>query len=311
MQYGKSIIDNWYLDKNITFLNNGSFGATPKAVIEESNQIIKKIEEEPVRFFLDDYPQLMQAARKQLAAFLNADSEGLALIENATSGVNTVIRSLAPGFKKGDKILISNHVYPAVKFTLDYIETVSEAEVVCIDIPFPVNSKEEIIDKVQEALVPEIKLAVFDHVTSATGIVLPIEEICNITKSRGITTIIDGAHAPGMLGLDISALNADFYIGNCHKWLFAMKGCAFLWTSAKFRDKVHPLTISNHYNENYINEFDWVGTRNPSSWLSLPKALDFYDKFGNEKIREYNHELLIEAAGLLNEKLNIKIAGAC
>lgn len=304
MKYGREILEKWNLNPKIYYINHGSFGATPKAVIDEALRITLELEKEPVNFFMEDYPGLLNSSREKLAKVLHLDSKGLVLIENATSGANIILRSLVGDLKKGDKILISSHVYPAVKLTLDYIESVGGIEIITADAPFPVRNKDEVFNSLKAEINSSIKIAIFDHISSATSLVNPVKKLVAECKKHGIITIIDGAHAPGMIDLDIEDIGCDFYIGNCHKWMFALKGCAMLWATEAFRDKLHPLTISHNYKKGFLSEFEWVGTRNPSSWLSLPTAIDFYNDMGGANIREYNHNLAIEAGALLETELS-------
>ncbi len=300
MEFGRPLKKLWYLEDGINFLNNGSFGATPIKVIDRSREIEIQMETEPVRFFMEEYPGLLENAINKVSEFCGADPKDLVLIENATSGINTILRSLIPEINKGDVILISDHVYPAIKITTDYICSVTGAEIRIVEIPFPIENIEAITNSFKNSTDSRVTIAIYDHVTSATGLILPVEELTAFFKENGIISIIDGAHAPGMLDLDISALQCDFYVANCHKWLFAPKGCALMYAAHEFQEKIHPLTISHNYKKGFGEEFAWVGTRNPSSWLALPEAIDFYNSLGGSELRKYNHDLIMEAGTFLN-----------
>lgn len=309
MKYGKSLAHLFQLDKSITFLNHGSFGATPKLILANQYNWNLKIETQPVLFYTDTYPKLIRESIGDLADFIGSGNSNLTYIENATTGVNTVLRSLIPEFLKGGEITLTNHAYPAVKNTARYISSFSGAKINEIDIPIPIESNDQILDIIKNNLSESTKIAIFDHISSASGIVFPIKEIIEICHKKGIKVLVDGAHAPGMVDLNINELNADWYTGNCHKWLFAPKGCAFLWTSEENQHFTHPLTISLEYEQGYEKEFDWTGTKNPAAWLSTTAAINFYKEYGNANIRTYNNGLVNEAAKLIEEETDfIRVA---
>jgi isopenicillin-N epimerase len=298
LYYGNQIKNLWHLNPEVTFLNNGSFGASPKVVLEAYNDWNRRLEEQPLQFLLDEYPALINSAADKLGNFLGAKGDDIVFIENATTAVNSVIRSLT-GFNEKDEILITNHVYPAVRNAMHYISEISGVKINEIEIPFPIVSNEQIIEIVSKNLKNNTKLALFDHISSPTGVIFPVKELTNICKQNGTLVFIDGAHAPGMIDLDIESIGADFYTGNCHKWLFAPKSCAFLWCKPELQESIHPLVISLFYKNGFKEEFNWTGTKNPAPWLSIGAALDFYEKYGNLNIRNYNHNLTIEARDLL------------
>ena len=304
--YGRELLNEFYLDRNIKYLNHGSFGATPKCVVEEGRRIVELMEREPVRFFTDKYPMMYSRSIEKLADFIKCDIDNLALIENATSGINTILRSFQHFIKPGDHIITTNHVYPAVLNSLEFFCERNGADLKIINIPFPLESKEQILEIIEDELTPKVALAVFDHITSSTGLIMPAKEMSQLAKEHGAITVIDGAHAPGMIQPEIEKTGCDFYLGNCHKWLFAEKGCAFLWANDYYRQRIHPLTISHNYGGSFIKEFEWVGTRNPSSWFSLPKAIDFYDEHGGKEIMKRNRELVLEAGKMIVADLDTK-----
>lgn len=306
MTYGKKIIGNWFMSPDFTYLNHGSFGAAARCVLEKASEIERKIESHTMGFFMEEYPIQLMESKQQIADFVNIQNEDLVFVENATTGVATVLRSLMNDLKTGDKILITNHIYPAVDFTLDYLTKRTGTELVRVEIPFPIASKDEIINAIRKEISSGIKIAVIDHITSATALIFPIKEICELCRQNGVITVIDGAHAPGMLDLDISSLDCDFYIGNCHKWLFTQKGCAILYVSKSMQEKIHPLTISNFYNQGFQTEFAWTGTKNVVPWLSMPTALEFYNSLGGEELRQYNHDLVLSGGELINKTLKTR-----
>ncbi|HRI62857.1 MAG TPA: aminotransferase class V-fold PLP-dependent enzyme [Polyangium sp.] len=299
----------WTLDANTTFLNHGSFGACPKPVLDVQSEFRAQLERQPVRFFLRESEKLLGAAFDALGQVLGANPEDLAFMSNATAGVNTVLRSLQ--FAPGDEILITDHGYNACNNAVRFVAEKSGARVVVVPFPYPITNPDEIVEAILAQVTPgKTKLALFDHITSPTAIVLPIEKIVPALHERGVDSLIDGAHAPGMVPVDLNALGAAYYAGNCHKWLCAPKGAAFLHVR---KDKqqanddqplIRPLSISHGANaklgkhKRFRLEFDWTGTDDPTAWLSIPAAIRFLTDLlpgGLAGLREYNHALAVAA----------------
>jgi len=304
--------DHWLLDPEVIFLNHGSFGATPKAVLAEQEKIRRRIETEPLLFFDHHYLEEIDRARAELAAFLRATADGLAFVVNATTGVNTVLRSVQ--LRAGDELLVTDHEYNACRNAIDAVAETAAAEVVVATIPFPLREEEEVIAAVLERVTTRTRLLLIDHVTSQTGLVLPIERLVGEVQGRGVDVLVDGAHAPGMVPLDLDSLGAAYYTGNCHKWVCAPKGAAFLHVRADRRAGVRPLVISHGANaevserSRFHLEHDWTGTRDPSAWLSVPVALREMESMvegGWDEIRRRNRELVLEGRRLLCEALRI------
>jgi isopenicillin-N epimerase len=306
MNYGKEIIGNWFMSPDYTYLNHGSFGAAARCVLKKASEIESYIESHTMGFFMEEYPNLLAESKQHIADFVNVPNEDLVFVENATTGVATVLRSLMYDLKAGDKILLTNHIYTGVDNTLDYLSKKNGVELVRIDIPFPIKSNEEIISAVKKEISSGIKIAVFDHIASATALIFPIKELCELCRENGVISIIDGAHAPGMLDLDISSLGSDFFVGNCHKWLFTQKGCAILYVSKAMQEKIHPLTISNFYGQGFQMEFGWTATKNVVPWLTFPTALEFYKSLGDSELRQHNHSLVLAGGDLIYKTLNTK-----
>jgi len=296
------VLDLWNLDRSFTFLNHGSFGATPKSVMEAQYRLRMHVESQPVRHYQREIDSLFDRARTALAGFLGADPEGLVYVPNATTGVNTVLKSL--DFREGDEILTTDHVYNACNNAALFVANKTGAKVVNVHIPFPVESPSVIVERVLAAVTPRTRIVLIDHVTSPTALVYPIEEIIRELAPRGIEVLVDGAHAPGMLPLDLSRLGATYYTGNLHKWVCAPKGSAFLWISKDARSKVRPLTISHGANSTRTDksflhlEFDWTGTDDYSAFLVIPECLEFLGSLYPGGIAEHmrrNHEKAVWA----------------
>ena len=297
---------HWDLDPAVTFLNHGSFGACPRDVLRHQAELRAEMEREPVRFLSRELDDRLDVARAALGAFLGADPDDLAFVTNATSGVNAVLRSRE--FSAGDELVTTDHAYTACRNALEYVARRTGARVVIAPVPFPVASPDDVIAAVMARVTPRTRLALLDHVTSPTALVLPIELLIAELGARGIDTLIDGAHAPGMLPLDLRTLGATYYSGNCHKWMCTPKGSAFLWVRRDRHADVHPLTISHGATakrpgrERFRLEFDWTGTSDPTAWLSVPKAIEVVGSLmpgGWPAIMARNHALALEARRLI------------
>jgi isopenicillin-N epimerase len=289
--------DEWLLGPDVAFLNHGSFGATPRAVLAEQERWRAAMERHPTHFMSEELPPALRAAVARLAGFVGARAEDLVFVENATAGCNTVLRSLS--FAPGDEILVTDHGYAAVRKAAEYAAARAGARVVEAAVPFPIEDAAQVVAAVAARVGPRTRLAIFDHITSPTAIIFPLRELIELCRAAGVAVLIDGAHAPGMLSLDVPSFGADWYTGNCHKWLMAPKGSAFLWAAPDRQAETHPLVISHGYGQGFAAEFAWVGTRDPSAWLSVPAAIDFHARLGGARLRERNTALAREEATLL------------
>ncbi len=260
------------------------------------------MEQQPLSFLSREIEARLDEARSYLARFLKTKTDDLVFVPNATTGVNAVLRSLK--FQPGDAVLTTNQEYNACRNALDFVAERSGIDIIVADIPYPIADPDQAIDAILAAVTPNTKLALIDHVVSQTGYVLPIAAIIHSLNQQGIDTLIDGAHATGMLPLNLTKLNATYYTGNCHKWMCAPKGAAFLYVQPTRQDQIHPTTISHGYNDSRLSrsrfhlEFDWTGTWDPSAYLSIPKAIDFMGNLlpgGWPELMQHNRTLVLAA----------------
>lgn len=297
----------------MTFLNHGSFGACPKQVLDFQQRLRSQLEQEPLRFFGREWEPLLDDARTKLAAFMGADVQDLVFVSNATTGVNSVLRSLT--FSPGDEILTTNHEYNACRNALDFIASRTGARVVVAKIPFPIDSPQQVVGAVIERVSPKTRLALLDHVTSQTGLIFPIQELVKELQQRSVDTLVDGAHTPGMIPLELREIGAAYYTGNCHKWLCAPKGAAFLYVRRDKQSKIRPLTISHGTNSprtdktRFQLEFDWTGTDDPTAYMCVPEAIAFMGSLlpgGWTELMQQNHQLVLQGRQLLCEALEVQ-----
>lgn len=304
--------EHWMLDPAITYLNHGSFGATPLAILAKQDEYRSQMEREPVRFFVRELEAMLDAARRELAAFIRADAEGLAFVPNATAGVNAVLRSL--DLDKHEELLVTNHEYNACRNILDFVAETSGAKVVVVDIPFPITGPDAVVDAVLARVTDRTRLFLIDHITSQTAVIMPVERLVAEMNRRGIDTLVDGAHAPGMIPLDLQSLGAAFYTGNLHKWVCAPKGSAFLHVRANRRYGIRPVSISHGANSprtdrtRFLIEFDWTGTFDPSAILAVPDSIRFIGSLvpgGWPEVMRRNRELALRGRDILARSLGV------
>ncbi len=303
---------HWSLDPQVVYLNHGSFGACPRPVLEAQDRYRAELEREPIVFVMQRLEELLDQARAELAAFVGVDPEDLAFVPNATTGVNTVLRSL--DLRPDDELLTTSHEYNACRNALEFVAARSGARVVIANVPFPIASPDAVVEAVAPLVTERTRLGLFDHVTSLTGMVMPVKTLIAVLAERGIETLIDGAHAPGMLPLDIGALGPTYYTGNCHKWLCTPKGAAFLYVTSGRRETIRPLAISHGANADrpersrFRLEFDWTGTDDPSAYLCVPDSIRFVGSLlpgGWPALMERNRALALAARAVLCDAFGV------
>ena len=302
----------WTLDPAVDHLNHGSFGACPVEVLELQRELRTAMERNPIRFMMRDYQPALEESRAAISSFLGTDADGLVFVPNATYGVNSALRSIEDQISVGQEILITSHTYNACRNAAVVTAERRGASVVVADIPFPLVDPAEAVTAVLDAVTAQTAVVMLDHVTSPTALVLPIAEIL-AGLDPSIVTIIDGAHAPGMLAVDLATLGADFYTANCHKWVCAPKGAAILWVAEPHRATAMPASISHGYNDGWHGsgsrfhaQFDWAGTDDPSPRLCISRSLAVLAAHrvdGWAGIRASNRQLALDGRSVLLEAL--------
>jgi isopenicillin-N epimerase len=299
--------EHWALDPGVVYLNHGTVGAPPRRVLEAQQAIRDEIERQPSRFLLRELTDLLgatpparirlRAAAEEVAAFLGARGRDLAFVENATTGINAVLRSRR--FAPGDEILLADQAYGAVANAARHRARECGAAVRTVELPLPSQGPAAQVEAVAAALGPRTRLVIVDHVTSESAWILPLAEIAAHCRAAGVPVLADGAHAPGALALDVPSLGVDWYAANLHKWAFAPRSCGFLWADPARQADLHPPVISWGLDRGFVAEFDWTGTRDPTAFLAAPAGIGFLRGLGEDAVREWNHRLAWDGARLL------------
>ena len=287
--------DLYLLDPDITFLNHGSFGACPKPVFDAYQNWQRKLENQPVQFMVIDVYEHLALARNKLGAFIGCDGDDLFFIPNATTAVNTIIRSLDLG--PGDEVLSTNHEYGSLIRAWEWVAKEKGFHFIQHEFPLPLKTHEDFIEDFWESVTANTRIIFVSHITSSTGLIFPAEEICSRARKDGILTIIDGAHVPGQLALDITAMDPDVYTGACHKWLSAPKGSTFLYVKNDLQSIIKPLIISwgeagdDPGPSQFLKDNQYQGTRDPSAFLAVPAAIDFQKEHNWNTVKKSCREL--------------------
>lgn len=309
---------HWAHDPSVVYLNHGSFGGTPRVVMEAQRAWRDRMERELVRWFVEEHWQAIDQARRALGVFLNCPWDSIAPIPNATQAVATVFANtrLSPG----DEVLITSHEYPACQHNARWWASKQGANVVVADIPFPIRSAGEVTEAILAKVTARTKLAMLSHVTSSSGLVLPVEEIVPALEKRGVRTLIDGAHAPGMVPVDLGALGASYYTANCHKWICSPKGSAFLYVRPELQEGFRPLALSNDAEKpkagraQFLTEFEYVGTNDMTAFYAIPDAIRVMGGMvagrdgasGWTSLMRHNRELCLKGRDIICKRLGIE-----
>lgn len=302
-----SLKDLFLLDPSVAFLNHGSFGAAPRAVMEAYQSWQLRLEQRPIQFMDVELPGLLASARASLGDYLGAPSDDLVFVPNVTFAVNAVARSLNLG--PGDEVLGTDHEYGACDRTWRFLSQKSGFRYVRHHIALPRASDADIVDGLWQAVTPRTRLIFASHITSPTALTLPVAALCSRARQAGIPTLIDGAHAPGQIPLDVAGVGADFYAGNCHKWMMAPKGSAFLYARPEAQARLDPLVVSWGWHpqpgfttgSRFLDVFQWGGTDDPAAYLAVPAAIDFMRQHDWPKVGRACHQLLRETLGRVSE----------
>jgi isopenicillin-N epimerase len=303
----------WKHAPNTVFLNHGSFGACPEPIQKLQSELRLQMEAEPIQFLWRHYEEHLEPSRQALAQFLGTASKDLVFVTNTTSGVNAVVRSL--DLKPGDELLATNLDYNACHNVLLEAARRAGARVVVAPIPFPLKNPDQIVSAILDHVTPRTRLALIDHITSDTAIVLPVARIIKELEDRHVDTLIDGAHAPGMVPIPIQKLRPAYYTGNLHKWVCAPKGAAFLYAREDLQDAIQPAVISHGNNRPrpgytpFQDRFDWPGTFDPTAWMCVGEAIHWLANLipgGWNEVRKTNHSLAVQARRLLCRELGVK-----
>lgn len=299
------LLSQFFLRPEIIFLNHGSFGACPRPVFEEYQRWQRELEAQPVEFLGRRFDDLLCGARQPIARYVNCNSDDLVYVPNATTALNTVARSLS--FRPGDEILTTDHEYGALNRTWSFLAEKSGAIYKPRAIPVPVTTSEEFIEQLWSGVTPRTRVIFLSHITSPTALIFPVQEICRRARAAGIITVIDGAHTAGQITLDLTALGADFYSSNCHKWMMSAKGSAFLYARREMQSLVEPLVVTWGWRpekpgpSKFVQEQEWQGTRDIAAYLSVPAAIEFMKEHNWDQVRSDCHELVRYARMAISE----------
>jgi isopenicillin-N epimerase len=307
--FGHAMREHWVLDPEYTYLNHGTVGAPPRRVLERQQALRDELERQPARFMLRELAGLQLApwraesrireAARSVAGFLGARSEDLVFVSNATTGLNAVLRSIP--LAAGDEVVMTDLAYGAITLAAGLATRERGGTLRIVEMPHPVRGPDDIVEAIVSALTPRTKLAVVDHITALTALVLPVTAIVAACHARGVPVLVDGAHAPGSLQLDISSIGADWYVANLHKWAHAPRACGVLWAAPDRQRDLHHPVVSWGFGQGFREEFEWNGTSDPTSYLAAPEGIALLREWGYEAVLDYMHRLAWEAAHVLTD----------
>jgi len=298
----KSLFD---LEADTTFLNHGGYGVTPSKVRETRAGKLKELEANPTRFLTHDFSQAWHAIAMSIAERFSVRKEDISLVENVTDGVNAVSRSFP--LTAGDEILTTSLVCGSVRQAAIYIASWHGAQIAVAPLRFSNPDPQKCIHAVEKAITRRTKLAILDHITSRTALVLPVAEMARAWRDRGVAVLVDGAHVPGEVAFDLKAIGADWYVADLRKWYSVPRGCGFLWAAPQRQAGLVPAILSSHASRRFPGSFEWAGTRDPTPWLSIPESFDFMDCLGEDAVRAHNHSLIRDAMALLANAWKVNI----
>lgn len=296
--------DLFYFEPDTAYLDHGGFGVTPKEVLEYSQALRIRIEKSPRAYLdMDDRP-LWKEVAASVARRFSAKPGDVALVENVTEGVNAVLHSLL--FGPGDEIAINSMTYGAVANAARIVAERRGARVVKASFRYPAPGAAQCLESFEASLSSRTKLAIVDHIASAPGLIMPVAEMVKLCRARGIPVLVDGAHAPGHVPLNIESIKADWYVGNLHKWYMAPRSCGFLWAAKERQQNLIPAILGWESDKAFPASFEWTGTRDRSAWSSIPAAFAFMDRFGEENVRRHNHALIRKGIDILTDAWGVR-----
>lgn len=317
--FGPALRSEWLLDPDLTYLNHGTVGATPRRVLARQREITDQIERHPARFMLRELadtdgaaiaPQRLRVAAHSVAEFVGVDGDDLVFVDNITTGANAVLRSFP--FAAGDEIAVTNLGYGGVTNAARYVSRTIGGTLRTIELPQPGASPGDFVEAISRGLGEQTRLLIVDHLTPATAMVLPLAEITALCHERGVLVLADGAHVPGNIPVDIDALGVDWYVANLHKWAWAPRSAGLLWSAKQHQGYLHPTVISWGLDNGITAEFDLLGTRDPTPFLTAPYAIELLNEFGGAEgvaaIYRYNHELAWWAGQYLADQWGTRFA---
>lgn len=314
--FGHSMLAEWALDPSILYLNHGTVGAPPRRVLAAQQQIRDAIERQPSRFLLRELSEVasgpsdravprMREAASRVATFVGAPANEIAFVDNATSGINAVLRSL--DLRAGDEVVLADIGYGSVTFTAQYVTRRVGATTRVFEFPYPIADPQQVVEAYAAAIGPRTRVVVVDHISAETALVLPVRAIAERCHAAGVAVLVDGAHAPGALALDLPSSGADWYVGNLHKWGMSPRSSAILWAPTARQQDLHPPVISWGLDQGFSAEFDLVGTRDPSPHLAAPAAIEFMEWLGLDRMRRHNHDLVWQGASALAARWGVTL----
>lgn len=308
--FGRSMLEHWLLDPKVTYLNHGTVGAPPKRVLQKQQALRNEMERQPSRFMLRELnghqptpwraESRLREAAGSVASFLGSRPEDLVFVPNVTTGLNAVLRSVPLG--PGDEVVISDLGYGAVALAARVVTRERGASLRTVEMPFPVRDSGDVVAAIVSALGPRTKLVVVDHITAQTALVLPVAAIAAACHARGVPILIDGAHAPGSIALDIPAIGADWYAANLHKWAHAPRSCGILWAKPEHQAALHHPVVSWGSGQGFHAEFEHQATSDPTSYLAAPEGIALLREWDFGAVLAYIHGLALEAAHALTDR---------
>ncbi|KAF0696024.1 Aste57867_13187 [Aphanomyces stellatus] len=299
LTFGRNARGCFCMEPNMTFLNHAMSGFTPRPVLNAQSYFVNRMEMNPDRFFRRELPTLLRRSAEKLAEVVGADSDDVVFVPNISHGVNAVLKSM--DLQEGDEVLCMSSTYPGVFNTMRHICYMTQelVQLRVVDVKLPVESYESLIKQLTDAITPNTRVAVLDHITSAAALLLPLEKLIPVFQARGIPVLVDGANASGQIPVNLRELKPDFYVGTCNKWLFGSKSASFLYVDKEHQSTVCPVVTSLGYNQGFIEEFAVQGTKDESNYLSICTALDFYQNLGYNRVFAHNKGLIDWASSYL------------